>query len=90
MVSAMPRGSRSLAIIAPQTEWTDGEYLLAEAVDALHIIAYGLTGGKGGAKKPKPVPRPGDETKGKRPHAAMPANEILDYLNGTGGDGDGS
>jgi hypothetical protein len=44
--------------------WTAAEHLLASTVDALNAANWQRGGGKG--RKPAPVPRPGDESRGKK------------------------
>lgn len=40
-------------------QWSNGDYLLAAAVDSLHILNWQTGGGKG--QKPKMIPRPGED-----------------------------
>lgn len=79
MIAAMPRGTRTLAIMCPAAEWTDAEYLLANVVDGINGLMYGLSGGKG--SKPKPVARPGGKPGVRKKHATMRADELLERLN---------
>lgn len=58
MVLSLPRGSRTLALADPETEWTEEAYILADIYDVLVAMACGL----GGEKPPKPRRRPGDAT----------------------------
>lgn len=48
------------SVNGPAAAWTVGDYLLAQAVDALHAANWQRAGGKG--QRPKPVPRPTDKT----------------------------
>lgn len=49
------------SVNGPAAAWTVGDYLLAQAVDALHAANWQRAGGKG--QRPKPVPRPGKTSK---------------------------
>lgn len=52
------------SIHGDQALWSTQDHLLALAVDALHAANWQRGGGKG--KRPRPVPRPGEQDKGRK------------------------
>ncbi len=54
-----PTSAFARSMHGQRATWSSTEYLLAAAVDALAAANWQRGGGKG--RKPKPIPRPGDE-----------------------------
>lgn len=54
----LPAGALTWQEMGSDNAWTVNDYLVAEAVDALHGANFQRAGGKG--EKPKPLPRPSD------------------------------
>lgn len=70
-----------------QRMWTMDRLLLAEAVDTLRLLMWAKTeDGQKGRNRPPKIPRPGVDDRdveaiGSK-ESALPADEILDWLNG--------
>ena len=58
--------------------WSVDTYLLAQLVDNTSFRLYQAAGGKG--KKPKPVPRPGNEDRKVVKYDTLPVDEMRDWL----------
>lgn len=76
-----PRESGLARLLEPvATQWTDTDYLLANAVDILASLLWAQAGRKG-QKRPDPVLRPGDEPKNKKiGTTAVPMDEMAKIL----------
>lgn len=57
----LPKDSRTVCDADPRNAWSNGDYLLALAVDNLSYLRYEQAGGKG--RKPDAVKRPELKTK---------------------------
>lgn len=72
ILSTAAPGSPLHDVLYPEAAgWTNENMLLADAVDALHVLAWQGAGGKK-ANKPKPIPRPGVGTDQKRKIGGKP------------------
>ena len=60
------------------TTWSVTDYLLALVADNTAFRLYQAAGGKG--KKPKPVPRPGNEDRKVVKYDTLPVDEMRDWL----------
>lgn len=60
LVAMLPSKSRTFRVIDERNEWDSSEYLLAEAVDSLHVMVWANTkDAQKNRNRPKPLPRPG-------------------------------
>lgn len=61
VLSSTQPGSRLAGELNPRAIWTQGDHLIASAVDALNQLVWAQSkDGQKNRKRPKPVPRPGD------------------------------
>jgi hypothetical protein len=70
----MPRdGAYMAAVLGDKARWSDTDYLLALAVDALHVANWQRARAhfKGKPKAPEALPRPGVPTPGRRRFGSM-------------------
>lgn len=74
----LPPGALTWQEVGTDNAWTVGDFLLAEAVDALNIANYQRQGGKG--ERPEPTPRPAQlrERKEKRAREMERASRFLE------------
>lgn len=72
LCSNAPSGSPLAASFAPSNAWSVDQHLLANLVDQLNALLFGLSDGKG--DKPKPVQRPGqtDESTERKTYQGLP------------------
>jgi hypothetical protein len=78
LAEMLPAGSRTFRAEAPELAWGTVEYLLADCVDALNVLAWQQT--KDGAKnknRPKPVKRPKQPKKQKAGYTVEEYEAIL-------------
>lgn len=80
LIGHLPREAATVrALVGESADWGVTEHLLAAAVDALHAANWQRSGRKG-ARRPKPVRRPGDttsaETKQYKPSRTFSPDEI--------------
>lgn len=59
MILSLPRGARTLALMYPETTWTNAEYMLADIRDSLLAVTSALAG----IECPEPLLRPGQNPK---------------------------
>ncbi|WP_139652775.1 DUF5361 domain-containing protein [Raoultibacter phocaeensis] len=60
LIAMLPSKSRTFRAIDARYEWDMNEYLLAEAVDSLHMMVWANSkDAQKNRNRPKPLPRPG-------------------------------
>lgn len=60
LIAMLPSKSRTFTAVDERNAWDSGEYLLAEAVDSLHLMVWANTkDAQKNRNRPKPLPRPG-------------------------------
>lgn len=74
----LPKSSRTVCDADPRNAWSNGDYLLALAVDNLSYLRYEQAGGKG--RKPDAVKRPEIKKEIERKHLDVSDGRIEELL----------
>jgi len=67
----------AISMAGQKARWTDADYLLAAATDALNGANWQRSGGRFG--QPKKIPRPGDTSRGETQHIGSGAVTVEEF-----------